>query len=238
MIEFLVTVLISVSIVVSLFLLCLNRPPIWVDKLPEDKSWKKIQKVSLIGAIIISLACVPFPVNLPLWMKVTLAVSTSVLSYMFIQSLYTDPLLRLVDRKSFFAANLIAIASTGVFLFYSQNQMLLVLTVVCSLISMSLILLPIGMGQSDGRAFLMLSIIDIPFINLNGFIHALEAVIVLFVLYCLKIILFSRERTSFKEKIVRIVESKVSLPAVPMILGPSVFVFIYYSINSYIIFFK
>lgn len=206
-----------------LFLLSRRRKPEWII---EDyttgenhtQNWTKYNNIAWIVSNMVNLIIVVlFMITASVGIQETLPYSmiTTVLTYMFIQSVYTDNSFRKVDRMSLYLSCLIAFSGNLLFVFY--NPVNIAFWVITMIVSFSLVMFPI-MGASDGRAILLLSIALVPLTSVGYFFLSIILFIVLSLLFVIFEILRNTRKLGFSDSLKN---SGKSIPAVPLILFPA-----------------
>lgn len=219
-VELLLPITLSLIIVGVLWVFNNKIKPDWVGELTT--SWKKINLIALISSVLFGLITYFIFDNIESLLRFSAVVSSSLLTYCFVQSAFTDTTVRKVDRRTLWFSSIVLLFVNGGLLLVKENEKMLFLYVVCCIVSSILIFIPGLVGASDGRAFLLATAASLPIIGFHLFTRGWIAFLVAIVLY--SVIASSRDyllkkEYSFKD-FMKILFVKVSIPAVPFILGP------------------
>lgn len=205
----------------ALTLLTFKVIPTWANSL--NKSWKNINVfAAVVGIAGVLAALVPvFLGGISPQDAAFASVSTGVLAFCFTQACFTDPPLHLVDRRTLMAASAITFPFGACLLYGLAGNAMLGLYLVFCMVGAAFIFLPLGMGASDGRAFLLVCAASFPFLGLDLFKYALGGMFACFLLCGLAMKALKVRRSMSKgEGLGKSLVEKAYMPAVPMIIGP------------------
>lgn len=202
----LLTLLIASASLIVMFTHSIKRPPTWLSNGPLEKHWKKINITGLITSVFLGLiAFIIYRNFIPEYQALAVS-STMILSFILVQSFFTDVAQRLVDRKVlYWAMFFMGIIATW-FVFTFGDETLKITFVLFVIISSAFIFLPV-FGASDGRALTLMVMASIPVLGTQQFINASYIFIALLIL--IGIIMAIKTR-----------KMKVMIPAVPIIIAP------------------
>lgn len=216
-------VLISAS---SLCILSLKKAPEWVPNSRLESSWKKINIVSLVGALFSSglIFCIYSHFSFE-YMALSV-IGVSLASFICIQAFFTDVTLRLADRRLFYLAILFTAPISVWFMLKFSDQSEILLFIILIFASSATIFFLVG--QSDGRAFLLSTLAFFPILGFKNFVIGFAVVASFMILYWIFEVIIRKK----KEMGVLLSTVKVSLPAVPLILSGFILVTVFSPIFS------
>ena len=207
--------LVSFSLAAALLIFSLASPPEWRERFLG--SWRKINVISATLAAVGAVFSVATWSSTPPLVLTAIAVSTVSLWFATVQSIYTDPALRLVDRRMLYLSMLPPLILH--FIALKDSQVMLTSWVIFMLASGALIFLPGVMGASDGRALLLVAIAAFPILGFRFLTWGFTGFLLIVICYSIIRALQDRRQGS-KDNMLKLFTKKRSVPAVPMILAP------------------
>lgn len=194
----------------------LLRPPAWRER--YQGNWARMNFLALLIAVSGAAVTTVAWANLPLLPLTAVAAASASLTFATVQSLHTDPALRLVNRHMLYLAMVLPLLLHG-WVLLPQGGPLVTAWVVFMLAAGALVFLPGLMGASDGRALLLVAVAAFPPLGFRLLSWGLGGFLLLAFTYAFA--------TGVREvglrrpgKLLQAVGAKKSLPAVPMILAP------------------
>lgn len=209
-------VILAIGFISLLWLRAIKWHPSWAPTLTV--SWRDVNSISLAFGVLAAWVSYAGFRDLDFWPLTGVTVSSTVIAYSFMQSAFTDPQVRSVDRKTLYLSMIAPLAVHGWVLSRVEDNPVLVIWIALMMASGALVFLPGLMGPSDGRALLLAAVAAFPILGINWFSYALGGFLGLLVLYSLVMsgVAARRESSSFLKELL----AKRSLPAVPFILFP------------------
>jgi hypothetical protein len=186
-------------------------PPSWKDKGPLAPYWSKINLSSLGTAIILSILTFFLYNGHIIEYKFIAALSVSVMTFIFGQTLFTDFTQRLADRKVMMIANLISLAA-GLWFIMNFDKPMLNFYIIFGIVATALIFLP-TLGDSDGRAAQLAVFSTFPIISFNGLSWGIIGTLI-------AIILFAFCYAVKNKTLKTIAIARISIPMVPLLIAP------------------
>lgn len=201
----LIIIIASVLMSFSLF-----YKPFWIDDGPLKTKWNIINICAFIFSIIIGI--ITYFIHGSFFEESTvMSLSSTVLSFVLVQTLFTDFCQRLADRRLLRIANFI-VGIAGVWFLYSYDDTYLTLLYILLFLGATLIVFLPQIGASDGRAMQLVVLGTFPFLLLEGFQIGL-------IVFLIEILLFGAYH-SIRRKSLRGFWTKISVPMVPLIIFP------------------
>lgn len=198
--------------VITMGLFSIKSPPEW---LPEGKllpHWSKINVASLIVSFIVSgLTYFFLYADFIVQYKTIASLSAGVVSFVLIQTIFTDGFQRLADRRILRFANVISLVVGLWFLISYESYFFILIYLLFFLFASIVVFLP-GIGMSDGRAIQLIVLSVFPVIGIEGFQKGILLFIPIILLYGLII--------AAKNKTLKGLFTKISVPMVPLMLAP------------------
>lgn len=215
--------MLSISTIAGLVLLVnsVYRKPDseWFNESKSSKKWRSINLLSFIISVVFgTLTQFTMQDFFPTDFKIISGVFSTLLTYISVQSLFTDFYDRRVDRKGLRIACLISLF-LGFYLIVQNDPIYIFLYVFYLILAISTLFFispstkePF-IGQSDSRAIILVVLSAFPVLGISYFNMAAFGVVLLVLLYGVFL--------SFKLKDFNIFfKNKVSMPMVPFILIP------------------
>lgn len=190
----------------------ISSPPKWI---PEGKllpHWTTINIGSMIaGVLSSSLIYYILYSDSIIAYKGIASLSAGLISFILGQTIFTDGFQRLADRRILRFANVLSLVVGLWFLFSYESYFIILIYVLFSLLASIVIFLP-GIGMSDGRAIQLIMLSVFPVVGIEGF----QKGIILFV----PLILLYGVIVAVKNKSIKGLFTKISVPMVPLMLIP------------------
>lgn len=205
-------ILIAVLLVPTfLALFSIKRPPEWIAGGALAPFWSKINFLSL--SVSITAALITF-FTLSVYMiefRSIATLSAAVLSFVTVQTVFTDFTHRLADRWVLRIANLLSLA-TGYWFLNTYDKPTLVFYFVFAIAATAALFVK-GIGESDARALQLVVLSSLPVIGISGMQLGIVGFLVLTLAYGTWL--------AFKNKSLKmLITKKASIPAVPLIVAP------------------
>ena len=205
-------ILIAVLLVPAfLALFSIKRPPEWIAGGALAPFWSKINFLSL--SISAAAALITFG-TLSVYMvefRSVATLSAALLSFLTVQTFFTDFAHRKADRRVLRIANLLSLAA-GYWFLNTYDKPTLIFYVVFA-IAATAVLFVKGIGDSDARAMQLVVLSALPVIGVSGMQLGIVGFLVLTLIYA-AVLAFKNK--SFK----MLLTKKASIPAVPLIVAP------------------
>ena len=199
-----------------LLLISLVRTPEWISGSGTLQIWRRTSVLAAATgfalATCFSILVLVTHTAAMLPVAVLVAVSTSLLGFISVQSGWTDFRFRKADRWVLRAALIISALLSGMYMFVYRSETDLWLWLLIVLVSLAVFLIP-AVGKSDARVITLVCMAALPVTGLWVFQFGFLAVAVLSVIYSMAT---APKGYSIKETLTR----KVSVPMVPLIAAP------------------
>lgn len=195
------------------------RIPGWIDDETKHSGWKRWNFAALIvsSVVVVVVACLLLLEAFTVWFNLAFIVMTSVIMYMFVQSLHTDVKYRLVDRWSLYFASLISFIPN--LLLAVNGNVDVPVWAIFMLVALALTFFPI-MGASDGRALFLAAVATVPLFPTGYYFLG----VILFLFFAFVHVVVSAVKDKHRNGVIAVIRSvfgdKRSIPAVPFILAP------------------
>lgn len=222
-----IEIILGLLIPIVFCLLSVLFPPEWYKETKHQ--WKNINITSMMISItttLLFIGYIHFFKRNDMFL-IAVIVSFASITYSFIQSLFTDFNLRLVDGR----LQYLVIFLTGIVNYFIVKSLpggndMVNMMIIFSIAGLALNLLmpPSVLGAADFRAFVILSTTILPLFGYQYLTHCIVVFLFLAILYSLIKTYQLKEKD---KKILIYFMTKTSIPAVPLIIGPAVFVIIY-----------
>lgn len=193
------------------------RTPPWAGDISTP--WRRINSYSsLVGMLCGIFALLPVAlVGIAPMGALATCLGTTALGYCLTQACFTDPPLHLVDRYTLNLAGALSLGTSFLYLYGVGDKVMLGGFMAFALAAGALILLPLGIGASDGRAFLLAVGATFPLLGFELIKYPLIAMFACFLAYG------AWNKFSHRSKgdsIAEVLLSRTHIPAVPFILAP------------------
>lgn len=199
-----------------LLMVSLVRTPEWISGSGTLQTWRRTSVLAAATGFVLatcfSILVLVTHTAAMLPVAVLVAVSTSLLGFISIQSGWTDFRFRKADRWVLRAALIISSLLSGVYMFAYRSETDLWLWLLIVLISLTAFLIP-AVGKSDARVITLVCMAALPVTGLWVFQFGFLGVATLSVIYSIST---APKGSSIKETLTR----KVSVPMVPLIAAP------------------
>lgn len=210
--------LLLASAVPSLILLLVSliRTPEWISGSGTLQTWRRTSVLASATGFVLAtcfsiLVLITHTVAM-LPVASLVAVSTSLLGFISVQSGWTDFKFRKVDRWVLRAALVISALSSGMYMFAYRSETDLWLWLLIVLVSLVVFLIP-AVGKSDARVITLVCLASLPVTGLWVFQFGFLLVAALSIIYSMST---APKGSSIKDTLTR----KVSVPMVPLIAAP------------------
>lgn len=205
-------VLIAVFIVPTfLALFSIKRPPEWIAGGALAPFWSKISLLALSVSAVLS-AVTFFTLNSYMMeFRAVTTLSSAILSFVTIQTFFTDFAHRRADRRVLRIANLLSLV-VGCWFLNTYDSQLLVFYAVFAIAATATLFVQ-SIGDSDARALQLIVLSALPALGIAGMKFGIVGFLVLTLLYG---IVWAIKKKSFRSLLTK----KVSIPAVPLIVAP------------------
>jgi hypothetical protein len=205
-------ILIAVFIVPTfLALFSIKRPPEWIAGGVLAPFWSKINLLSLITSVALSLITFLTLSAYMIEFRAVATLSSAVLSFITVQTFFTDFAHRRADRRVLRIANLLSLIAGYWFLNTYDKSNLIFYAVFA--ISATAVLFVKSIGDSDARALQLVVLSGLPVVGIFGMQLGIVGFLILTLTYGAALAIKSR---SFK----LLLTKKTSIPAVPLIVAP------------------
>lgn len=198
--------------VIAMGVFSIKSHPEWLAEGKLLPSWKKINSLSMIAGILVS-AIVYFVLydSSIISYKGIASLSAGLLTFVLGQTIFTDGFQRLADRRILRFANVLSLAVGLWFLISYDSYFMILIYVLFALFASIVVFLP-GIGMSDGRAIQLIVLSVFPVVGIEGFQIGILLFVPIILLYGLII--------AIKNKSLKGLFTKISVPMVPLMLAP------------------
>lgn len=205
-------ILIAVLIVPTfLALFSIKRPPEWIAGGVLAPFWRKINFLSLAISFVFTITAILSLNGYKTEFKALVALSSAVLSFISVQTFFTDFNHRKADRRVLRIANAVSLVA-GLWFLNTYNSQMLVFYVVFGVAATATLFLN-SFGESDARALQLIVLAGLPVLGITGMKLGVVGFLALTILYG---IIWAIKQRSFRDLLTK----KVSIPAVPLIVAP------------------
>lgn len=205
-------ILIAVFIVPTfLALFSIKRPPEWIAGGVLAPFWSKISLLSLFVSVVLSLITFFMLSAYMIEFRSVATLSSAILSFVTVQTFFTDFAHRRADRRVLRIANLLSLV-TGYWFLNTYDKSNLIFYAVFA-IAATAVLFVKSVGDSDARALQLVVLSGLPVIGIFGMQLGIIGFLILTLTYGAVVAIKSR---SFKILLTK----KTSIPAVPLIVAP------------------
>jgi hypothetical protein len=205
-------ILIAVLIVPTfLTLFSIKRPPEWIAGGVLAPFWFKINLLSLSISTVFTLAVFFLFNEYKIEYKAVATLSAAILSFVTVQTTFTDFNHRKADRRVLRIANLTSLIAGFWFLNTYDKQNLIFFAILA--IAATATLFVESIGDSDARALQLVVLSALPVLGISGMQLGIVGFLILSLAYGL---VFAVQKKSFKI----LMTKKMSIPAVPLIIAP------------------
>lgn len=202
--------------VVFMTLFSLFKRPSWIQDSVLSPQWKKINIGSLLGAIVLSAASYFWiHSSFIIEFKIVNSLAISLLVFIFGQTFFTDGWLRLADRRILRIANLTSLIVGLFFMLVFGNSTLIIIYLIFALLATIIVFLPM-IGASDGRAIQLIVLSTFPILGFERLQWGILLFLPILALYWIF--------NAVKNKSIKGLLSKISVPMVPLMLAPFIIV--------------
>jgi len=201
---------------ICIMILSLAKPPSWLKDSVLFPHWFKINMGSLVFSII--LAAVSYFLiheNFIAEFKIVHTLAISLLTFIFGQTIFTDGWLRLADRRILRIANVLSLICGIGFLLIFGNQTMIMIYILMFLLATVIVFLPM-IGTSDGRAIQLIVLATYPTLGLDRMQWGIIVFVPVILIYGLVV--------AIKNKNIKGIFTKISVPMVPLMLAPFILV--------------
>lgn len=205
-------ILIAVFIVPTfLALFSIKRPPEWIAGGVLAPFWSKISLLSLLISVISALITFFTLSAYMIEFRSVATLSSAILSFITVQTFFTDFAHRRADRRVLRVANILSLV-VGYWFLNTYDKSNLIFYAVFA-ISATAVLFVQSIGDSDARALQLVVLSALPVIGIFGMQLGIVGFLILTLAYGVAVAIKSR---SFKSLLAK----KTSIPAVPLIVAP------------------
>jgi hypothetical protein len=205
-------VLIAVFIVPTfLALFSIKRPPEWIAEGALAPFWSKINLLGLLVSAVLSTVTFLTLNSYMMEYRVVAALSSAILSFVTVQTFFTDFTHRKADRRVLRIANVISLA-VGYWFLNTYDKQSLVFYAVFAIAATAVLFLN-NVGESDARALQLIVLSALPVLGIAGMKLGIVGFLALTLIYG---IIWAVKQKSFK----LLLTKKASIPAVPLIVAP------------------
>ena len=199
-----------------LLLVSLARTPKWISGSGTLQTWRRTSVLAAATGFVLA-TCFSMLVLIThtaamLPVAFLVAVSTSLLGFISVQSGWTDFRFRKADRWVLRVALVVSALSSGTYMFAYRSETDLWLWLLIVLVSLVVFLIP-AVGKSDARVITLVCVAALPVTGLWVFQFGFLLVAALSIIYSM---VTAPKGSSIKETLTR----KVSVPMVPLIAAP------------------
>jgi hypothetical protein len=205
-------VLIAVFLVPTfLALFSIKRPPEWIAGGTLAPFWSKISLLALFTSAILSTATFLTLSSYTMEYRAVATLSSAILSFVTVQTFFTDFAHRRADRRVLRVANILSLA-VGYWFLNTYDKQSLVFYVVFAFAATAALFVK-SIGDSDARALQLIVLAALPVVGVEGMKLGIVGFLALTVIYGIG---WSIKQKSFRD----ILTKKMSIPAVPLIVAP------------------
>lgn len=212
--ESLLAFTLALVVPIAMAVFSLRYPPSWKDKGPLAPFWSKINLLSLAGSAVIALITFFLYRDFVIEYRFIATFSAAIMTFVFGQTLFTDFAQRLADRRLFLIANLSS-AIAGFLFIREFDPLNMPVYIIYAIIAMIFITVPF-MGDSDGRAITLIVLSTFPVLGTTGAVGMFLGIVGVLATVLLYATGYAIKHRSFKVAFI----SKLSVPAVPLMLLP------------------
>lgn len=186
--------------------------PEWLKEGRLLPHWSKINFFAvLFSAFVSGIVYYWLYADFILQYKTIASLSGGIVSFVLIQTIFTDGFQRLADRRVLRFANVLSLVIGLWFLISYESYFVILIYLLFALFASIVIFIP-GIGMSDGRAIQLIALSVFPVIGIEGFQKGILLFIPIILLYG---IIIAIKNKSFKGLF-----TKISVPMVPLMLFP------------------
>lgn len=228
----LLAALLPAATVIAIGWLPVVSPPAWAKPKEEDgpgapekwstsAHWRRLAPFPIVTALAaVGVVLVPLADDDTYFRTLSVAMSTGVVTLVFMYSLITDLQIRLVDRRIMNWAMLAsAVTSVAWLVSYWSPLTAITAAVVWFLGALAYLFLP-SLGASDARALMLIGIAAVPPVGYFGFMWGTILASMLFIVVGFGTAILKRRM-------------KISIPAVPILLGPYLLMIVYSAYSAF-----
>lgn len=205
-------ILIAVFIVPTfLALFSIKRPPEWIAGGDLAPFWSKINFLSLLLSIVWSLVTFFSLSAYMMEFRAVATLSSALLSFVAVQTFFTDFTHRRADRRVLRVANILSLI-VGYWFLNTYDKSNLIFYVVFA-IAATAVLFVQSVGDSDARAMQLVVLSALPVVGIFGMQLGIVGFLALTFAYGGSVAIKNRSLKS-------LITQKTSIPAVPLIVAP------------------